>query len=185
MGECKNPLRNRPVHENAAVDQQSWHVVHCKPKSERIALDNLERQGFVCYLPMLKVYSPRKANLVRQEVMFPRYLFCQPASPEQSIAPIRSTLGVLTLVRFGSQPARLGAEIMIQIRAIEARQQGRNAGDLSGLEAGTQVRVVSGPLATLEGIVNTVADGRVNILFELIGKPLNMTLELAQVQVSQ
>jgi transcriptional antiterminator RfaH len=159
-----------------------WYVVHCKPKSEHIALANLERQGFVCYLPMLKVYAPRKATLVRQEVMFPRYLFCQTATSEQSIAPIRSTLGVLTLVRFGSQPAVLSHEIITQIRGIEAMQQARGTGDLSGLQAGASVRVVSGPLATLEGIVNTVADGRINILFELIGKPTSMTLDLTQVR---
>lgn len=131
---------------------------------------------------MLKVYSPRQANLVRQEVMFPRYLFCKPASPEQSIAPIRSTMGVLTLVRFGSQPAVLSADIIEQIRCIEVREQSRDSGDLSGLQSGSPIRVVAGPLATLEGVVNTIADGRVNILFELIGKPVNMALDLAQVR---
>ena len=147
-----------------------------------MALDNLERQGFVCYLPMLKVYAPRTIHQVRQEVMFPRYLFCQSSCPEQSIAPIRSTLGVLTLVRFGSQPAVLHPDIIAQIRCLEAREQTRDSGDLSGLQAGAQVRVIAGPLATLEGVVSAVADRRVNILFELLGKPFNMTLDLAQVR---
>lgn len=160
----------------------SWYVVHCKPKSERLALDNLERQGFRCYLPMIKRYSPRKTDLMRQEVMFPRYLFCQPAQPAQSIAPIRSTTGVLTLVRFGSLPAVLSEDIVARIRNIEAQEQARDSADLSGLQAGAAVRVVAGPLATLEGIVSMVADGRVSVLFELIGKPVHLTLDLGQVR---
>jgi transcriptional antiterminator RfaH len=131
---------------------------------------------------MIKRYAPRKPDLLRQEVMFPRYLFCKPAHPQQSIAPIRSTTGVLTLVRFGSQPARLAEDIIARIRSIEAHEQARSSASLSGLEAGHTVRIVAGPLASLEGIVSMVADGRVCVLFELIGKPTQVTLELAQVR---
>jgi transcriptional antiterminator RfaH len=130
---------------------------------------------------MIKLYAPRKADLMRQEAMFPRYLFCQPAYPEQSIAPIRNTTGVLTLVRFGNLPAVLGEDIVASIRGIEAQEQARNSADLSGLQAGAVVRVIAGPLASLEGIVSMVADGRVSVLFELLGKPLHLTLGLEQI----
>ena len=176
MDVCRNPS----VLESGA-DSQFWYVVHCKPKSEHIAQDNLERQGFVCYLPMLKVYSPRKASQVRHEVMFPRYLFCQTSSPDQSIAPIRSTLGVLTLVRFGSQPAVLDASIITQIRQLESHEQARDAGDLSGLQAGDAIRVVSGPLASLEGLIHQVSDQRIAVLLELLGKPLKINLKLSEI----
>ena len=176
MGECRNP----PVLESNKAPQP-WYVVHCKPKSEQIALANLARQGFICYLPLLKVYAPRKASQVRLEVMFPRYLFCQPAHPEQSIAPIRSTQGVLTLVRFGSQPAVLGADIIDGIRRLEAHEHTRDAGDLSGLKQGDAIRVVSGSLSSLEGLVHQVSDQRVAILLELLGQPLKINLKLSEI----
>lgn len=176
MGECRNP----PVLESTKAPQP-WYVVHCKPKFEQIALANLARQGFVCYLPMLKVYSPRKASQVRHEVMFPRYLFCQPSTPELSIAPIRSTLGVLTLVRFGSQPAVLDADIIAQIRQLEQHEQTRDAGDLSGLQRGDAIRVVSGPLASLEGLIHQVSDQRIAVLLELLGKPIKINLKLSEI----
>ncbi|PIV88503.1 MAG: transcriptional activator RfaH, partial [Hydrogenophilales bacterium CG17_big_fil_post_rev_8_21_14_2_50_63_12] len=40
-------------------------------------------------------------------VMFPRYCFMRCGRDGQSIAPIRSTPGVLGLVRFGSEAATL------------------------------------------------------------------------------
>jgi hypothetical protein len=32
---------------------QHWHVVHTKPSAEARALENLERQGFEVFLPMI------------------------------------------------------------------------------------------------------------------------------------
>jgi hypothetical protein len=31
----------------------SWHLVHTKPKGEARALENLERQGFEVFLPII------------------------------------------------------------------------------------------------------------------------------------
>jgi hypothetical protein len=45
--------------------------------------------------------------------------------------------------------------------------------------------VVSGPLASLEGIVSMVADGRMSVLFDLLGKPLHLTLGLGQISAYQ
>ena len=30
-----------------------WYLVHTKPRQEGLALENLERQGYECYLPTL------------------------------------------------------------------------------------------------------------------------------------
>jgi transcriptional antiterminator RfaH len=37
-----------------------WYLVHTKPIQEKCALDNLQRQGFKCYLP-----TPRPRNSSR------------------------------------------------------------------------------------------------------------------------
>ena len=59
----------------------TWYLIYTKPRQEAIALTNLSRQGFECYLPMLKVEKirQRKTALVT-ETMFPRYLFIQESS---------------------------------------------------------------------------------------------------------
>jgi transcriptional antiterminator RfaH len=169
------------VLDSATADQPPWYVVHCKPKSERIALEHLERQGFVCYLPMLKVFARQKASLVRMDAMFPRYLFCKTKDDTQSLAPIRSTQGVLGLVRFGAEPAQLGGGIVAQIRALETAQHDQQPAQLSQLQMGDAVRVIAGPLTTLEGMISKVSNERISVLLELLGKPLNLNLKLSEI----
>lgn len=164
-----------------ANQRPPWYVAHCKPKSERIARDHLERQGYICYLPLIKVYSPRKASLVRLDPMFPRYLFCQPGTAEQSIAPIRSTTGVMDLIRFGNKPAQLDEAVVYTIRDVESAQHQQKAGELSGLVIGQWVRIQSGALSNLEGLVSQIANERVTILLELLGKTTAFELNLAQI----
>ena len=83
----------------------AWYLIHTKPRQEHIALTNLERQGYTCYLPLLRVEKirRRKAEVV-SEPMFARYLFVRLSTSDNapSWAPIRSTLGVSQLVRFGA-----------------------------------------------------------------------------------
>jgi transcriptional antiterminator RfaH len=57
-------------------DTTAWYLIHTKPRQEHIALTNLERQGYTCYLPLLRVEKirRRKAEVV-SEPMFARYLF--------------------------------------------------------------------------------------------------------------
>jgi len=54
----------------------AWYLIHTKPRQEALALTNLSRQGFECYIPMLRrqKIQQRKTALV-SEPMFPRYLF--------------------------------------------------------------------------------------------------------------
>lgn len=83
-----------------------WCVARTKPRQEAVAQANLLRQGFQCYLPRLKVLRRiRRQQVVRLEPMFRQYLFFRPRRDEQSITPVRSTLGVLGVVCFGIEPA--------------------------------------------------------------------------------
>ena len=104
----------------------NWYVVHTKPRQEGIALENLERQGYRCYLPRRWVQKVRrgKAQLV-QEALFARYLFIHLDSSHQgqSWTPIRSTLGVAQLVRFGTQPAKVDDALIELLRAREAQAE--------------------------------------------------------------
>ena len=32
----------------------NWYLIHTKIRQERVALENLERQGFKCFLPLIR-----------------------------------------------------------------------------------------------------------------------------------
>ena len=51
----------------------TWYLIHTKIRQERLALDNLERQGFECFLSMMRAEKLRRGALqVVQEALFPR-----------------------------------------------------------------------------------------------------------------
>lgn len=147
-----------------------WYVAQTKPRLEAVALENLRRQAYDTYLPNLKVLRRiQRRREVRMEPMFPRYVFFRPGSEQQSIAPVRSTLGVCAIVRFGPEPAVLRPATLEAIRAMEAAQHEADIGELSRIQPGSKVVVVEGPLAGLQGLVSAVSARRVEVLMHVLG----------------
>ena len=51
MNTPESTLANNALH---------WHVIYTKPRQETIALTQLERQGYPCYLPIRRVEKLRR-----------------------------------------------------------------------------------------------------------------------------
>lgn len=157
----------------------NWYLIHSKPRQEQVALENLQRQLYPCYLPLLKIEKIRRGVLtVAQEPLFTRYLFVQldTDSQSRSWAPIHSTRGVARLVRFGMEPARVSDELIAALREREAQSPGVER----LFEAGQPVRIASGPFAGVEGLFQ-MADGqmRAMVLIELLSRPVAVPVDPA------
>jgi transcriptional antiterminator RfaH len=164
--------------------QQAWYVVHTKPRQEELALDQLQRQHFTVYLPRYKRIKRMSDRQEPQwEPMFPRYVFVQPASPQHSLAPIRSTLGVSNLVRFGNIPAVVPLEVMQRIRAFEAERNQLSLKQMSPFKEGVQVRIAQGPFAGLEGLISDVSNQRIVVLMQLLTKETRVSVSPHQIEV--
>ncbi len=164
--------------------QPSWFAVYSKPRQERFALKNLERQGFKCFLPMaINPYQRRSASKLRIEPLFPRYLFLNANADQQSLGPVRSTRGVATLVRFGTELARLPEEV---IRAVNSRrdpESGLVKLDPVPVVPGDKVKVFDGPLAGLEGIFKErKGEKRALILASLLGTESTIEVDALMLQ---
>ncbi len=149
-----------------------WFAVYTKPRQEKIALCNLERQGFYCFLPMaINPYQRRSKNGPRIEPLFPRYLFLNAVTDRQSLGPVRSTIGVCTLVRFGQQLAAIPDQI---INAIEQRcdpSTGLVELEPAPVVVGDVVRVFDGPLAGAEGLFQArTGKQRALLLVDMLGR---------------
>ena len=156
----------------------SWYVVHTKPRQESVALAQLERQGYICYLPFIQAERIRrgKASLA-PEPLFPRYLFIYLDSSQQgkSWAPIRSTVGVSNLVQFGQRTAKVNEAL---IEALKTREQTIPAKEL--FQAGDAVTITAGPLKGLDAIYQTSnAERRAMILIELLSKTIDLQIDTA------
>jgi hypothetical protein len=66
--------------------------------------------------------------------MFPRYVFFRPGSAGQSIAPVRSTLGVSHVVRFGATPATVDDALVSRPARVRAAARAGQPGGPLGAE---------------------------------------------------
>lgn len=160
-----------------ASGRANWHLLFSRPRQEWRAKDNLTRQGYTIFLPTLlaeKIQTGRKVEA--EEPLFPRYLFIQLDDIHSNWLPIRSTLGVASLVRFGDHYCRVPEPIVSGLMLAE--RQKRNL-----LELGAPVKVMAGPFNGLEGIYQQ-PDGsqRVLVLMHLFSKPQSISLPITDVQ---
>jgi len=150
--------------DDKACRSDAWFVGFTKPRQETRALENLQRQGFECRLPVIRTQRRVRRELVwRQEAMFPRYLFLRPAAGGAPLERVRSTYGMSGLVRFAGLPATLPEGLLAELLAYgEERTQALFA-------PGAAVRFLEGPLVGLEGVFEC-ADGeeRAVVLLEFL-----------------
>ncbi len=161
----------------------NWYLIHTKMRQERVALENLERQGFECFLPMILVEKLRRAALqVIQEPLFPRYLFIRlgTALDSQSWVPIRSTMGVIRLVTFGQTPAKIEDDLIAE---LQSRTHLADEVQQRFFVPGEQVAVTKGPFVGVEAIYQMAdAEGRVMVLLNILSKQVKMALPLANIR---
>jgi len=159
---------------------RTWYLVQSKPRNEARALENLVRQGYETYLPMIEVERLQRGKLLKNhEPLFPRYLFLHLEEGNDNWGPIRSTLGVAGMVRFGQTYAAVPDNV---IEAIHARAQEVKK---TLFKAGDDVQVVSGPLLGLEGVFE-IADGeqRSFVLLEFMQKQQRVSVSTADLRVA-
>jgi transcriptional antiterminator RfaH len=151
-----------------------WHVVHTKPRAEARALENLERQGFEVFLPMITLQKVRRAKLANvTEPMFSRYLFLRTTRAMEDLSVVRSTLGVSHLVRFGTVPAKMPHAWVEAMRAEPAVQETLH-------QQGDKVVLGDGMLKGLEAIyLEEDGEARAMILINLLSKPHTLAYETA------
>jgi len=156
--------------ENGSMDR--WYAVCCKPRQEAVAEENLLRQSFHVYLPRIRIRQRRRGQwLDAVEVLFPRYIFIRLDPLRRSTATVRSTRGVVGLVRFGGQPAVVPDAVMEALLQREDAASGLHQDNRPLFSAGEPIKLVDGPLTGMEGVF-TQQDGdkRVIVLLELLGK---------------
>ena len=149
----------------------AWYAVLCKPRREALAETNLLNQGYRVFLPRIATQSRREGKWVDTvEPLFPRYLFLSPADERQGLAPVRSTLGVCALVRFGGQPATIPEAVVESLRKAQDPDTGACA-QRSQFRRGAAVKLRDGPFTGLEGVFDMeTGENRVFVLLDFLGK---------------
>lgn len=160
--------------------QTGWAAVNTQPHREFIALENLLRQGFRAYCPLIqkRIKHARRAQDVLRP-FFPSYLFVN-LDADARWRPILSTLGVRTLVRFGERPSLIPGGFIEELQAREV--EGAIVSPPNPYKVGQQVRVAGG---AFDGLVATIIEmkeqDRLVVLMDLLGQSVNVKLTSRQV----
>ena len=171
---------------HVSPESRVWFVAQTKPRQEHIAEANLVRQNYEVMLPLIPRLRASRSKLAEnQEPLFPGYIFLRPAHAQHSLSPVRSTLGISRLVRFGTEYGQLRESVMDELMAfvksqlsdpVEATRRAKR------LEVGSSVRVTDGPLVGLEGLVSRVATDRIIVLIELLGREQKIAVSPATLE---
>ena len=159
---------------------RTWYLVQSKPRNEARALENLLRQGYETYLPLIEVERLQRGKLLKNmEPLFPRYIFLHLEEGNDNWGPIRSTLGVAGMVRFGLAYATVPDPVIEAIR--ERTQEIRE----SLFAPGDNIQIVSGPLVGLEGVFD-ISDGeqRSFVLLEFMQKQQRVSVSTADLRAA-
>lgn len=125
-----------------------WYGIRTRSNRERIAATVLKDRGFDPFLPVYRVRRRWSDRVVTTELpLFPGYVFCR--FDHQLRLPIISTPGVVSIIAFGDRPAILPDEEMEAVRAIV--DSGAAAEPAPFLREGQRIRILQGPLKSLEG----------------------------------
>lgn len=150
-----------------------WFLVRTKPSAEALAAAQLARQGYETYLPRLTRPVRRAGRWVqRVGALFPGYLFLLLDEGRQALAPVRSTVGVASVVRFGTRYAVVPEGVVHELRERADPATGLhrlNAG--RRLTAGAAVRIAGGAFDGIDGIFErAIGTDRVIVLLGILGQ---------------
>lgn len=131
-----------------------WYAFHTRARHEKRVSSRLKDRGFEAYLPLVprtRQWHDRKK--VIDWPLFPSYVFAR--SSIETLVRVLDTPGVAGVVRMAGQPVPVPDEDIENVRlftaAIVATGEAPEPEPL--VEEGQLVRVISGPLDGVEGLV--------------------------------
>lgn len=160
-----------------------WYAIYTQPHRETLAREHLERQGFEVFLPQ---YVKRRRHARKIEdvpaPLFPRYIFAAFDAAKAGWRAIRSTRGVIDLVRSGLDPVPVPQTIVEEIQARIDEDGFVRLARHADLRPGARIRIESGPFAEYEAIFQALRDeDRVIALLSVLGRKVRVHVPLETV----
>jgi transcriptional antiterminator RfaH len=167
----------------AATDIQAgtWIAASTHHFKEAVAIENLARQGYRAYCPMIR-RKTRHARRLREVIrpLFPGYVFVQLDLAREQWRPILSTIGVRALIRFGDTFGVVPEAFLNEIRGRE--QGGVLPMTRHTFEPGKKVRMCDGPFSGLLATVLAASESdRLLVLMDLLNRSVRVRVNLDDV----
>jgi len=165
-----------------------WHLLMTKPREDERAESHLLNQDYELFRPMIRQFKIQGGKQVAvTEPLFPRYLFIRLDDVLGNWSKIRSTRGVAKMVRFTDMPAKVPDSLIEELRSqcIEDNIIDTTKYRPFVFEKGDEIEITDGSFRGLKAIIKAqVAEDRVLLLLNLLGKEQELEISLNQVKSS-
>lgn len=158
----------------------AWFALYVRHRHEKAVAKSVSEKGLAVFLPLYKIahrWKDRMKDLVLP--LFPNYVFILAAPGQRNV--VLSTPGIYDFVRLSGVPAPIPAEEIEAVR--QAVAHGLNAEPHPFLKSGDRVRVKTGPLEGMEGIlVRKKNFYRLVLSVELLVRSISVEVDIADVE---
>lgn len=163
-----------------------WHVLWTKSNCEQSVHDQLAASGFQVLLPTVDKWSRRKqTRCLYRAPLFPGYLFVRHAIDKTSYIEICKTRGLVRIL--GERWDKLAVVPDQEIEAIHrVNQSDMPRMPYPYLKVGQTVRIISGPLANVQGIFvrEETKRGLLVLSIEMLRRSLSVEVDCTQVALA-
>ncbi len=145
-----------------------WFLLKTKPRAHFIARENLKRQGFEVFLPLLSKTTRKRQKFVNNTTpLFPGYLFIGTSLNEVSWKSINATRGVAKAVTLDGKYRNINPEI---IQGLKSRCDAMGIiQHVDEVVSGDRVKIERGPFANFICLVDKIVDNqRAWVLIEIL-----------------
>ena len=163
-----------------------WYVAQTQVNAELKAQYHLKRQGFDCYLPtfLKRRRHARKVDTVSAP-LFPRYIFIRRDLSHESWRVIHSTIGISHLICQNDLPTPVPVGVIEKFKDNVDDKGNVNMALIMKLAVGEKIQITMGAFVNQIGKFESLcSDGRVNVLMELLGRPITVRLPVSAVYAS-
>ncbi|MGB7916017.1 MAG: transcription termination/antitermination NusG family protein [Rhodomicrobium sp.] len=153
-----------------SVQASNWIVLTTHPHREDFAIENLVRQDYEAYCPMIvkRIKHARRVYDAKRP-LFPGYIFVERPVQRLLWRPLLGTLGVRAVVRHGETPALLPRGFVENLRAREV--DGAIQKPEIPFKPGQSVAINGGPFDGLVGQILEIRESdRVLLLLNLLNQ---------------
>jgi transcriptional antiterminator RfaH len=159
-----------------------WVLIYTKAKQEIKANENLQKQGFKTFLPLIAA-SNKNSELKSLVPVFPRYFFAQLNFELDNWTSIKSSYGVSHIVMFGEKFTSIPSRI-IQLIQDKLDEEGIYKEEVSRIEfqEGDSVTIKEGRLAGINAIfLANKSKARVTLLLNLLNTTVNAEISKSDI----
>jgi transcription antitermination factor NusG len=157
MDYLAEPLLNHTPLLNRATSHTRWYAAYTYPRHEKAVMKQLESKSIEAFLPLFLTENRWKDRRVQiQNPLFPGYVFTRINLSERN--RVLAIPGVIRMLSFNGLPAPIDDSEIEAVRLCMER--GAPLEPYPFLEIGDRVRVRSGVLKGLEGLISRCKDER-------------------------